>query len=119
MNVTPEEVICVIKSFPNGSSGSFDGLSAQHLKDLTNRNNEKAKDLVNSLVPVMDLRIRGEVLEAVCPFLYEAKLVPLSKKYGGVCPIAVGNSFRRLCAKILGNRILDQLGAKFRPVQLD
>lgn len=66
----------------------------------------------------MEIMVKGKVSEAVCPFLYGDRVVALSKKGGEVRPIAVGSALRRLCAKILGNRVQEKLEERFRPVQL-
>lgn len=44
--------------------------------------------------------LSGKVHEEICPILYGAALCALNKKSGGIRPIAIGNLFRRLTAKI-------------------
>jgi hypothetical protein len=62
--------------------------------------------------------LNGEVPSSICPILYGANLCALKKKDGGIRPIAVGSTIRRLISKIVCRRIADKLGSKFRPDQL-
>ena len=50
--------------------------------------------------------------------LASAGLIPLGKKDGGVRPIAVGETFRRLAGKILVSRYQPALSSQFQPSQL-
>jgi len=43
----------------------------------------------------------GRLLPRAAPYLCAARLIPLRKKYGGVRPIAVGDTLRRLVANWL------------------
>lgn len=84
-SVTPEEVLRAIKSFPNGSSGSFDGLTAQHLKDLTIFQRESKMFDRFHRVTHGDHGKRCS-LGGSLPFLYGSLLVALSKK-GAFCGV--------------------------------
>lgn len=66
----------------------------------------------------MDLMVRERVLASVSPLLYRALLIALRKKDGGIRPIAIGCTLRRLCCKIISTRIQEETGTKLRPVQL-
>ena len=50
--------------------------------------------------------------------LFGASLCALEKKGGGIRPIAVGNTFRRISGKVLSNQINSEMGALLRPTQL-
>ena len=52
------------------------------------------------------------------PFLFGATLVALDKKGGGVRPIAVGCTLRRLVAKIAGNKVMEEATDLLAPRQL-
>lgn len=52
------------------------------------------------------------------PFVYGATLTLLLKKCGGIRPIAVGNTIRRLVAKKASNRLQDNVREQLRPHQL-
>lgn len=62
--------------------------------------------------------IRGKVCDNIRSVLFGGKLHALQKSDGGIRPIAVGNTLRRLVAKIVGRRIQHALGERLRPKQL-
>ena len=74
--------------------------------------------LLRALTSMMDIILQGKAPRAVCPYFFGASLVALEKKDGGVRPIAVSRTLRRLAAKIAGNRIMDAMGALLAPRQL-
>jgi hypothetical protein len=116
-SVTSLEVTKAIASFPNGSAGGLDAIRPQNFKDLKSdvlgQNNE-----FNEFTNLGTLLLNGEVPSSICPILYGANLCALKKKDGGIRPIAVGSTIRRLISKIVCRRITDKLGSKFRPHQL-
>lgn len=61
--------------------------------------------------------LAGEVLEEITPILYGASLCAFNKKDGGVRPIAVGTTFRRLTAKVCAKSIRIPIGHYLRPKQ--
>lgn len=61
--------------------------------------------------------INDKVNELICPVFFGATLTALKKK-NGIRPIAVGNTLRRLAAKIQGIRIKPELSEKLNPIQL-
>ncbi len=98
--VEPKEVAKAVASFPPGSGGGPDGLRPQHLKDLTTEKTGAAGAcLLEALTDVINHILAGKVPEGIPPFLYGASLVALEKKDGGVRPIAIGSTFRRLLGK--------------------
>jgi hypothetical protein len=118
-SVTSLEVTKAIASFPNGSAGGLDAIRRQHLKDLTSDVLGQNKvNLTTSLTNLGTLLLNGEVPSSICPILYGANLCALKKKDGGIRPIPVGSTIRRLISKIVCRRIADKLESKFRPHQL-
>lgn len=104
--VNRAEILEGIRSFDNGSAGGIDGLRPQHFKDLTSQTNGfLAEQLLDALGVLNDVMFSGQVPASICPILYGANLTALMKKNGGIRPIAVGNTIRRLSAKILCNRV--------------
>lgn len=92
-----------ILSFPAGSSGGPDRISPQIMKDLmTNGNGNSATKLLRSLVKLINLVASGGVPEVFRPYFFAANLTALLKKDGGIRPIAVGNTFRRIVSKCAG-----------------
>ena len=78
-----------LMSFPKGSSAGLDGISPQILNDLTANLNEHR------------------------PYFFGAKLIALKKPDGGLRPIAVGNTFRRLSAKCAGYHVFESRQARY------
>lgn len=114
-----KDVISAICSFPNGSGSGIDGLRPQHLKDLiSTQTGDAGKHLITSLTRLCNLMLEGDVLPEIAEILYGASLCALSKKDGGIRPIAVGNTIRRITAKICCQYYRDSLGATLRPTQL-
>ena len=87
-----------IKSFPPGSSGGPDGLRPQHLKDLTEK--QVGGTLLASLTNLTNFILAGKTPEWVRPYFFGASLLAFAKKDGGVRPIAVGVTLRRLAGKV-------------------
>jgi hypothetical protein len=101
--VTPQIVKKAIDSFPPGSAGGPDGLKPQILKDILHKSNgEAANNLLEELTRLVNKVLAGEVPAPLRRFFFGANLTALNKKDGGVRPIAVGNTFRRLTAKCAG-----------------
>ena len=74
--------------------------------------------LLTALTDFCSLVLRGDVPQEVRPFFFGASLVALRKKSGGVRPIAVGCTLRRLVAKIAGKRVTDEMAEMLVPRQL-
>ena len=117
-NVSVAEVKAGISSFSNGSAGGIDGIRAIHLKDLTAESvGVSGVRLIDALVRLCDIILSGIVPSAVRPVFFGGRLTALRKKCGGIRPIAVGSTLRRLAAKILCRR-LRPLGGVLAPTQL-
>lgn len=117
LSVSSTDVRKAIKSFPCGSAGGPDGLKPQHLKDLINDLN--ASDALLALITdFVNLLLSGECPGDVRPILFGGSLTALSKKDGGVRPIAVGCVFRRLVAKCANSFASDALANYLAPRQL-
>src|SRR6218665_847706 len=116
LQVSTEEIARAISSFPSGSAGGPDGITPQHLKDLVafgvhDSSSQHLSDLVNLL-------LKGGLPEAVNEVIYGANLLALSKKDGGIRPIAVGYTWRRLAAKCANSYAVSRLSQLLAPIQL-
>ena len=60
----------------------------------------------------------GSTPVSICPFFFGANLFALQKKNGGVRPIAVGCTLRRLVAKVAGSLVVGEMAALLAPRQL-
>ena len=109
-----------ISSFKPGSAGGQNGLNPKHLKDITAEAiGEPAIKLVDMLVEFFNkIVLCGKVPEEVCRIFYGANLTALSKPDGGVRPIAVGFTLRRLASKILSYKLLGKSESLFQPNQV-
>ena len=117
--ISEEAVILAIRSFPKGSAGGPDGLLPQHLKDMTGASAESGGPvLLSALTSLVNIILQGKVPMAVRPLFFGANLTALTKKDGGVRPIAVGCTLRRLAAKTAGRYIMDAMGLLLAPRQL-
>ena len=92
----------------------------QHLLDLTSASAEQGgKDLLQALNEFANLVLGGHVPQFVQPIFFGANLIPLRKKEGGVCPIAVGQTLCRLVAKCVAVQLIHTVGPDLAPCQLD
>ena len=117
--ISEKDIVGAIRSFPCGSAGGPDKLCLQHLKDLLQplRDNLESP-LLSALVDFRYLVLRGNIPEIVRPLFFGASLVALSKKSGGVRPIAVGCTLRRLVAKVACNLVAADMANLLAPRQL-
>ena len=119
LQLTLHDITESIKSFSPGSSCGMDGLSAQHLEDMTSPfTGTHGPRLLLKQLDFANLCLAGSVPTLVRPIVYGAKLFALSKKTGGVRPIAVGCTLRRMIAKAAVRVIKDQLKSTFEQIQL-
>jgi hypothetical protein len=117
LQVTPLDIKAAIASFPNGSAAGPDGLRPQHLKDLV-AEREGSEALLEAITDLINAMLAGRVPTSVRPVLFGAALTAILKKGGGVRPIAVGYTWRRLAGKVAGRRVADRAAALLAPRQL-
>ena len=114
-----EEVAKAIRSFPNSSSGGPDGLRPQHLKDMIGPGSgEGGVAFLKALTAFVNEVALGKTPDVVRPFFFGASLIALWKEDGGIRPIAVGCTLRRLVSKCAINRFKQSANAFFSPHQL-
>ena len=75
-------------------------------------------ELYQHLCSLMQMLVRGEAPRALIPFLSGASLNALPKKDGSIRPIAVGEVWRRLAAKLFCAAYQDQARALLWPLQI-
>ena len=97
IQMSDTDIINAVRSFPAGSAGGPDGITPQHLKDLLATVTDGR--LLNQLVQFINLLLNGGLSQQINEIIFRANLIALPKKYGGVRPIAVGYTWRRLAAK--------------------
>ena len=102
----------------NELSDKFSSVLVQRkITDLSNFFYEKVNNN-NYMASFCSLVMEGRVPDAVHPLFFGASLVALEKTSGGVRPIAVGCSFRRLIAKIAGQLVIEDMATLLSPRQL-
>ena len=117
--ISPLTVRKAIFSFPAGSAGGPDGLRPQHLKDiLSSVGADLEGEFMLSLSEFVNLVAQGGVPTFARPFFFGASLIGLNKSDGGVRPIAVGCTLRRLVAKCCMIAIKEEMGSLLAPNQL-
>ena len=87
-------------SFPPGSAPGPSGLRPGHLRDLLSKEG-RCGSLHVALQAVVEGGCLGLLPDELAPILCAASLIPLKKACGGVRPIAVGETVRRLVGKAL------------------
>ena len=114
--VNSDDVIRAVRSFAPGSAGGQDGLRPQHLVDLTDR--RLTGSLVEALTEFVNIVLAGGVPEEVRAVFFGASLFAFKKKDGGIRPIAVGLTLRRLVAKVANTKALALCSPFLSPRQL-
>ena len=92
------EVRKAVLSFPTGSSGGPDGLRPQHLRDLI-QCRESTADFLSALTAFVNMVLAGRCPPEAAGFSLEADTWHIRKKTGGIRPIAVEFTLRRLTSK--------------------
>ena len=117
LQVSEKDILLALRSFPAGSSGGPDGLRPKHLLDLCNCK-ATGQSLLSAISSLINLLLEGKCHPDVIPILFGGKLTALVKKSGGIRPIAVGYTWRRLAAKCAKSYAMSRLGDYFAPIQL-
>lgn len=108
-----------IMSFGCGSAAGIDGFYPQYFKDLISTSAYDAgNDCLSIITELCNFMLRGKLNESICKYVYGASLCALTKKDGGIRPIAVGLSIRRLVSKVACSSVIDDVGKYLFPCQL-
>ena len=117
LQVVESDVRKALISFPAGSSGGPDGVRPQHLKDLVNCQ-EAGADMLSALTVFVNMVLAGHCPKEVTPVFFGGRLIALDKKSGGIRPIAIGMTLRRLVSKCANAVGVARLASLFTPRQL-
>ena len=117
LEVTEAEVLKAVKSFPAGSSAGPDGVRPQHVLQMLS-DPAQGRFFLTALTGFINLLLRGKCHPAVRPILFGANLIALKKKSGGIRPIAVGYTWRRIAAKCANCFAISMLSNYLQPLQL-
>lgn len=117
IQVTEDDIANAIRSFPSGSSAGPDGLSPQHLRDMV-ACSQGGQQLKTAITAFVNLLLNGKCPPAITTVLFGGRLIALQKKSGGVRPIAIGYTWRRLAAKCANACALSVLNKSLAPIQV-
>lgn len=97
-----EALLKGIKSFSSSSAGGPSGLRPQHLREMVLEGEASGLAcLLDGLERLLVSCVNGSLPPQVMSVLCAARLFPLIKKSGGIRPIAVSDSLRRLMEKVM------------------
>ena len=116
MQVSDKEVSKAILTFPAGSSGGPDGLRPKNLIDLINCKT-LGQDFLFAITAFTNMLLDGRWHPAVRPILFGGNLTALTKKSGGIRPIAVGYTWHRIAAKCANALAKNTPSDYFAPTQ--
>ena len=112
MQVSLDDVMKCLRTFPAGSSGGPDDLTAQHIL------NGPADDkLRTALTDFANLLLVGDLPIEVRQILHGGRLIALQKKDGGIRLIAVGYTLRCLTAKCANSFVINRRSKELQPTQ--
>jgi hypothetical protein len=77
-----------------------------------------SQDLEMALVDWVNLMLAGSFNEEVNAIIFGGRLIALAKKDGGIRPITVGYTLRRLAAKCANNQVIGNRSQELQPQQL-
>ena len=95
-----------MRTFPCGSSGGPDGLTPQYVNELLTSDTDGK--LLNALTDQVNLLLAGKFDTEVNTIIFGGRLLAMTKKDGGVRPIAVGYTLTRLAATCANNHVIEE-----------
>ena len=75
-------------------------------------------EVLRQVVGLLSVLSRGEATPAVQPWLCGGSLAALHKKDGGLRPVAVGETWRRLTSKVLASIVVEDVREYLEPLQV-
>ena len=116
---TTKEVMFMLDSFPVASDAGPSKLSPDHLREaLRGITPMKQEYLIKAITDTVNLLAAGKVNHNIAQYFCGANLYPLKKKDGGIRPISVGETLRRLVSKCLNALVKKEAEMLFSPTQL-
>ena len=116
ITITDHLVLKALKAFPKGSSPGGFQLRAQHLLDaVSGFTAPVSHDCLHQLTCLVNFLLSGKAPHVVAPWLCGAPITALHKKKGGVRPIAVCETIRRLVSRVCCLSVRDGLPDLFLP----
>lgn len=117
--ISSDMVKHAVMGFHCSSAGGPDGLRPQHMKDLLHdKSGAAAVRLLEAVTKFVNFAVGGQINSLILPYFCGARLLALKKNDGGIRPIAIGCTLRRLVAKVCSHSIRDQAAKFLQPNQL-
>ena len=118
LTLTSNQVFKAIWGFKAGTAPGPSGLRGEHLKEAKAvRTEGRGAATVGALTRFVNILAKGSIPREVSPFFFGANLFALVKKDGGLRPVAVGNTLRRLASKCISYAVSQRAAAYLRPLQ--
>ena len=114
--LTTSDIKDAIRSFPRGLAAGPSGLRPQHLKDALVPG--WRDEVVRHVADLTNLLSQGRAPSPMRPWICGASLAALPKPDGSHRPIAAGDTWRRLTAKLLAKSHTEELRDYLEPLQL-
>ena len=111
-----EDVLAALKTFPPGTAGGRDGLTALHIRHALSVGGSDI--LLDNLLGVVNRALAGDMPPTLRPYWASAPITPLMKPNGGIRPIAVGLTLRRLVSKVALAAVLPSVSEYLQPYQV-
>jgi len=99
LSINENNVRKTVLSFPADSTGGLDGMQPQHLKNLV-QCRESGSDFLTMLTGFINMVFAGRCPVNISLLFFDGRLITLSKKPGGIWPIAVSMKLRRQSVKM-------------------
>jgi len=115
--VEESDVEAAIRSFPSGFAGGPDGLRPQHLLELLNHR-DTSSALLKEMTGFTNILLRGACQVEVRPILFGGNFIALTQKSGGLRPLAIRCTLRRVAAKCANRYAVNKLASFFAPLQV-
>lgn len=113
------EIISTVRSFARGTAGGGSGLTINHLREMLDMpTSESASGLASGLSKVATRFESGDMPDCIISWVASARLTPLVKRDGGVRPVAIGETLRRIISSTLNVRVKKWAIAYLMPLQV-
>ena len=116
LTVSTDDIRQAIKGFTPGSAGGPDGLKPQHLADMSAKG--ISGSLVEALTEFSNIVLAGGVPVWARALFFGGTLHAFNKSDGGIRPIAVGLTLRRLISKAACSKAVGACKSALAPRQL-
>ena len=116
IRVNSNAVLEQLKSFPVGSAGAYDGLRPQHVLEAVKT--AQNREPLEALTSFVNWLLGGNLTDDIAVYFAGAPLLACNKKDGGIRPLAIGHTIRRLVSKCACHTMKEKFQAFFSPVQL-